>query len=63
MPKRVLSLQSKFNEFLQTYLTFFIRHLFLISFNEEIFVQQYIEMELKIFFIVLQDFSNNKNKT
>ena len=63
MPKRVLSLQSKFNEFLQTYLIFFIRHLFLISFNEEIFVQQYIEMELKIFFIVLQDFSNNKNKT
>ena len=63
MPKRVLSLQSKFNEFLQTYLIFFIRHLFLISFNEEIFVQQYIEMELKIFFIILQDFSNNKNKT
>ena len=63
MPKRVLSLQSKFNEFLQTYLIFFIRHFFLFSFNEEIFVQQYIEMELKIFFIILQDFSNNKNKT
>ena len=56
MSKRVLSLQSKFDKLLQTYLIFLITHLFLIFVNEEIFFQEYIEMELKIFFIIFEEF-------
>ena len=56
MSKRVLSLQSKFDKLLQTYLIFLITHLLLIFVNEEIFFQEYIEMELKIFFIIFEEF-------
>ena len=49
--------KSKFNKFLQTYIIFLITHLFLIFFNKDIFFQENIEMELKIFLIVLEEFS------
>ena len=35
---------------------FLIAHLFLISVDKEIFFQEYIEMELKTFFIILEGF-------
>ena len=56
MTKRILSLQSKFNKFLQTCLILLITHLFLIFANEEIFFQEYMEMDLKIFFIIFEKF-------
>ena len=56
MTKQILSLQSKFNQFLQTYLIFLITYLFLIFANEEIFFQEYMEMDLKIFFIIFEKF-------
>ena len=55
MPKRILSLQYKFNKFLQTYIIFLIAHLFAIFVNQEFFFQRNIEMELKIFFIILEE--------
>ena len=57
MPKRILSIQSKFIKFLQTYLVFLITHLFLIFFNEKMVFQGNIEVERKIFLIVLEEFS------
>ena len=35
---------------------FLTKHLFLIFFNKESFFQKYIEMELKIFFIIFEGF-------
>ena len=55
MPKRILSLQYKFNKFLQTYIIFLIADLFVIFVNEEFFFQRNIEMELKIFFIIFEE--------
>ena len=37
MPKRILSSQSKFNKFLQTYIIFLIKQLFVKFVNEEFF--------------------------
>ena len=54
MPKRIISLQCKFNKFLQTYIIFLITHLFVIFVNKEI-IQKYIKMELKIFFIIFEE--------
>ena len=54
IPKQILPLQSKFNKFLQTYLSFLITLLFLIFVSKEIIFQAYIEMELKIFFIIIE---------
>ena len=57
MPKPILSSQFKFNKFLQTYLIFLITHLFLIFVNEEtFFFQEFIETELKTFFIIFEEF-------
>ena len=46
-------LTTKFNRFLQIF--FLITHLFVIFVNDEIFFQKYIEMELKMFFIVFEE--------
>ena len=50
------ALQSKFNKFLQTYFIFLITHLLVIFVNEDIFFPEYIQMELKIFFIIFEEF-------
>ena len=52
MPKQILSLKSKFNDFLQTYIIFLMMRLFVIFIKEDIFLQ---EMELKIFFIIFEE--------
>ena len=41
MPKQMLYLQSKLNEFLQTYLIILITHLLLIFLNEDFFLRIY----------------------
>ena len=56
MSKRILYLQSKFNDFLQTYLIIVITHLLLMFVNEDFFFQEYIEMKLKIFFKIPEQF-------
>ena len=38
-------------------------HLFLMFVNKEFFFQEYTEMELKIIFIILKDFSNGEIET
>ena len=56
MSKWLLYLQSKFNDFLQTYLIIVITHLLLMFVNEDFFFQEYIEMKLKIFFKIPEQF-------
>ena len=55
MPKQILSLKSKFNDFLQTYIIFLMTRLFVIFIKEDIFLQEYMEMELKTFFIIFEE--------
>ena len=55
MPKQILSLKSKFNDFLQTFIIFLMTRLFVIFIKEDIFLQEYMEMELKIFFIIFEE--------
>ena len=40
MPKRILSLQSKFNKFLQKYIILLTTHFFVIFVNEELFFKK-----------------------
>ena len=51
MPKRILSFESKFNKFLQTYIIFLITHLFSLSAKKKK-KEKCKKMELKIFFIM-----------
>ena len=55
MPKRILSLQFIFGKILQTFIIFLITYLFVIFVQEEFFNQEYIEMELKMFSIILEE--------
>ena len=54
MSKRILSLQYKFDKFLQTYIIFLITYLFAMFVNEE-FLFLKIGLELKMFFIIFEE--------